>query len=86
MTESHQEKKHSYVLKSTRHIRCKLPIDVEFKHIYGHQDDEKAYEELQKVEQVSVDCDILVKTGIHRYHKEDNKPPEALPREFVIVK
>ena len=38
------------------------------------------------MEQLNVYCDILAKIGKHRYHKEDNKPPEVVPHEFVTVK
>ena len=37
--------KYSDIMRAIRHIRCKLPIKVEFKHIYGNQYNEKAYEE-----------------------------------------
>ena len=36
--------------------------------------------------QLNVDCDILAKIGVQRYHKECNTPPEALLHIFVRVK
>ena len=75
------KQKHSDILRTIRNVRGKLSIDITFKHISGHQDDTILYEHLDRPSQLNIDCDLLAKAGLRRFHKEKLIPPDALPHE-----
>ena len=80
------KQKHSDVLRAIRHVRRALPLDIHFKHIYGHQDDTTSYANLERSVQLNIDCDLLAKAGLKRFHKQRHIPPEVLPHETVIIR
>ena len=80
------KQKHSDVLRAIRHVRQALPLDIHFKHIYGHQDDTTSYANLERSVQLNIDCDILAKAGLKRFHKQRQVPPEVLPHEKVVLR
>jgi hypothetical protein len=45
-------------------LKTKLPIRVEFTHIYGHQDDHLAFDSLPRMAQMNVEMDELAKEGL----------------------
>ena len=82
---SHKQK-HSDFLRAIRHVRIALPLDIHFKHIYGHQDDTTLYANLERSVQLNIDCDLLAKAGLKRFHKQSRVPPEVLPHETVVIR
>ena len=80
------KQKHSDIPRTIRHVRGKLPIDITFKHISGHQDETTLYEFLFRSSQLNVDCDLLAKAGLRRFHKEKLIPPGALPHEEILIR
>ena len=80
------KQKHSDILRTIRHVRGKLPIDITFKHISGHQDETTLYELLDRPSQLNIDCDLLAKAGLRRFHKEKLVPPDALPHEEILIR
>ena len=79
------KQKHSDVLRAIRHVRRKLKIDITFKHISAHQDDTMMYHDLDRPSQLNVDCDLLAKAGLRRFYKNNDKNPDTLPHELVLI-
>ena len=79
------KQKHSDVLRAIRHVRRQLEINITFKHISAHQDDTVLYHDLDRPSQLNVDCDLLAKAGLRRFHKNNNINPDTLPHELVLV-
>ena len=68
-----------------RHVRCQLTISITFKHISAHQDDTIMYHNLDRSSQLNVDCDLLAKAGVRRFHKVNTPNPDTLPHELVVI-
>ena len=79
------KQKHSDVLRAIRHVRRQLEIDITFKHISGHQDDTVMYHDLDRPSQLNVDCDLLAKTGLRRFYKNNAINPDTLSHELLLV-
>jgi hypothetical protein len=65
---------HYDIIHASRHLCTQSPIQQwTARHVYGHQDDDKAYAELGRWEQINVDMDALAK--LHWITVQNNHRP-----------
>ena len=76
---------HADVLRLIRFIHHQLPMSVSFTHIYGHQDDHMAFEELSRETQLNIACDQLAKAGLRRDVKYNTPKFDVLPKEQIAI-
>jgi len=76
--------KHSDVIRAIRKVRCSIPVNLVFTHIYGHQDDGKDYLDLDRMAQLNVDCDKLAKTALRRHNRLNKAIQDNLPHEVFV--
>ena len=76
---------HADVLRLIRYIHHQLPMSVSFTHIYGHQDDHMAFEELSRETQLNIACDQLAKAGLRRDITNNTPKFDVLPKEQIVI-
>jgi hypothetical protein len=77
--------KHSDVIRAIRRVRSELPVTIKFEHVYGHQDDFCAFDDLALPAQVNTLCDSLAKDYLDFAIKAGRKSPIAFPHESAVV-
>jgi hypothetical protein len=69
---------HYYIIHAYRQLRHQSPIQWTSRHVYGHQDDDKAQADLDRWEQINVDMDAAAKLHWLTAHNT-NRPHFDLP-------
>jgi hypothetical protein len=74
---------HADLIRAIRIIKSKLPITVDFEHVYGHQDDLLSFEDLPRLAQLNVQMDSLAKRRLVQLHERLPTPrcPLSLAHE-----
>jgi hypothetical protein len=58
--------KHADVLRVLRRVHARLRGNLEYKHVYGHQDRKKTWRQMSLLEKLNKRCDSLAKEAVHR--------------------
>ena len=74
---------HADLIRAIRIIKSKLPITMDFEHVYGHQDDLLSFEDLPRLAQLNVQMDSLAKRRLVQLHERSPTPrcPSSLAHE-----
>ena len=67
--------KHIDLIRAIRKLATSLPIKVTFTHIYGHQDNDNTYAQLDQPSQINVDMDSAAKQHLRDLIHLPNLPP-----------
>ena len=78
-------KKHN-ILRYIRSVTSDLPLDLTFEHILRHQDDTVTYQNLDRMSQLNVDCDLVTKTGLVRIHHIWQHQQDTLSHEAITIR
>jgi hypothetical protein len=80
--------KHADILRSLRRVHARLRGRLTYKHVYGHQDRRKTWNQMSLLERLNCRCDKLAKTAVHlgiQNPPVETSARQQLPLETVAV-